>query len=106
MQRALLTCIGPSAAEEIAQAQARLAWQEVVSEAGLAGGPWASRLVRVTNGVGRVEASEAMLASELRLRGDALVWAVNQRMDGRPGAAVRLRELAVRGRRGRGGPAR
>jgi hypothetical protein len=95
VQRALLACIGPGAAEEIAQAQARLAWQEVVAEAGLDRGPWSSRLVRVTNGVARVEASEAMLASELRLRGDALVWAVNQRMAGRPGASHRVRVLSV-----------
>jgi hypothetical protein len=105
VQRALLACIGPGAAEEIAQAQARLAWQEVVAEAGLARGPWSSRLVRVANGIGRVEASEAMLASELRLRGDALVWAVNRRMEGRPGAVFRLRELAVVvGRDRRGSP--
>jgi hypothetical protein len=36
-----------------------------------------------------------MLASELRLRADALVWGVNRRMEGRPGAIFRLRELAV-----------
>lgn len=104
VQRALLTCIGPGAAEEIAQAQARLAWQEVVAEAGLARGPWSSRLVRVTGGIGRVEASEAMLASELRLRSDALVWAVNRRMEGRPGATFRLRDLTVVVGRERRGP--
>ena len=38
VQRALLTCIGPDAAEQIALAQARLAWQEVTDEAGLSRG--------------------------------------------------------------------
>ena len=35
VQRALLACMGPGAAEQIALAQARLAWQEAVSAAGL-----------------------------------------------------------------------
>jgi Dna[CI] antecedent, DciA len=95
VQRALLTCIGPGAAEQIALAQARLAWQEVVTEAGLSRGPMHSRLVSVRNGTAHVEANEAILAGELRLRADALVWSVNQRMEGRPGASSRLRALTI-----------
>jgi hypothetical protein len=102
LQRALLTCAGPGAAEQIALAQARLAWQETVAETGLDRGPMHSRLVGVRNGVGEVHASEAILASELRLRADALAWAVNRRMEGRPGATLRLRTLTiVVGRMGR-----
>lgn len=104
MQRALLTCIGPGAAEQIALAQARLAWQEVAAEAGLSRGPMHSRLTRVSNGAARVEASDAMVAGELRLRADALAWAVNQRMQDRPGASLRITSLTiVVGREGRGG---
>jgi predicted nucleic acid-binding Zn ribbon protein len=104
VQRALLTCIGPGAAEQIALAQARLAWQEVAAEAGLSRGPMHSRLTRVSNGAARVEASDAMVASELRLRADALAWAVNQRMQDRPGASLRITSLTiVVGREGRGG---
>jgi hypothetical protein len=95
VQRALISCIGPGAAEQIALAQARLAWQEVAGEAGLSRGPLRSRLVRVTNGTAHVEAGDAMLAGELRLRGDALIWAVNRRMEGRPGATFRIRALTI-----------
>ncbi len=95
VQRALLTCAGPAAAEQIALAQARLAWQEVAAEAGLHRGPMESRLVTVANGTARIEASEAMLASELRLRSDAMAWAVNRRMEGRPGATLRIRTLTI-----------
>jgi hypothetical protein len=95
VQRALLTCAGPAAAEQIAMAQARLAWQEVTHQAGLDRGPMESRLVAVLNGTARIEASDAMLASELRLRADALAWAVNRRMEGRPGASLRIRTLTI-----------
>lgn len=95
VQRALLTCIGPGAAEQIALAQARLAWEEVTRDAGLSRGPMFSRLVRVTNGTAHVEASEAMLAGELRLRAEALAWAVNRRMEGRPGANLRVAALTI-----------
>jgi hypothetical protein len=95
VQRALLSCAGPAAAEQIALAQARLAWQEVAIEAGLHRGPWRSRLVSVANGTARVEASDGLLAAELRLRSDALAWAVNRRMDGRPGASLRLRAMTI-----------
>jgi len=95
VQRALLTCIGPGAAEQIALAQARLAWQEVVSEAGLSRGPMSSRLVGVSNGTARIEASEAILAGELRLRADALAWALNRRMEGRPGANLRIQRMTI-----------
>jgi hypothetical protein len=95
VQRALVTCIGPGAAEQIALAQARLAWQEVAGEAGLSRGPFHSRLVRVTGATARVEANDAMLAGELRLRADALIWALNRRMDGRPGATFRIRALTI-----------
>jgi len=103
VQRALLTCIGPGAAEQIALAQARLAWQEITDEAGLSRGPMHSRLTRVTNGAARIEVSDAMLASELRLRADALAWAANRRMQDRPGASLRITSLTIvvgRGERG------
>ena len=95
LQRALITCIGPGAAEQIALAQARLAWQEVTAEAGLSRGPMHSRLTRVSNGAARIEASDAMLAGELRLRADALVWAANRRMQDRPGASLRIASLTI-----------
>jgi len=95
LQRALLTCIGPGAAEQIALAQARLAWQEVTTEAGLARGPLHSRLTRISNGAARIEASDSMLAGELRLRADALVWAANRRMEDRPGASLRITSLTI-----------
>ena len=85
LQRALLACIGPGAAEQIALAQARLAWQEVAHDAGLTRGPMSSRLVRISNGTARIETGESMLAGELRLRADALASALNRRMEGRPG---------------------
>ena len=100
VQRALLASIGPEAAVEIAQAQVRVAWEEVVTEAGLARGGMRSRLLRVANGIGQVEASEPILANELRLRGEALAWAVNRRMAGRPGATIELRGVAVSVARG------
>jgi hypothetical protein len=95
VQRALLQCIGPGAAEQLALAQARLAWLEATEAAGLQRGGLSSRLVRVVNGTGHVEASEAILAQELTLRADALAWAANQRMHGRPGATIELRRLAI-----------
>ncbi|MDH4334773.1 MAG: hypothetical protein OEW24_05875 [Chloroflexota bacterium] len=104
VQRALLTCVGPGAAEQIAQAQARLAWAEVVTAAGLERGAMQSRLIRVRNGVAEVEASEPILAQELNLRGDALVHTVNGRMAGRPGATIVLSRIAVSV--GRSGPGR
>lgn len=95
VQRALLQCVGPGAADQLALAQARLAWLEAVGDAGLAPeGMW-SRLVGVSNGVGSVTASEPMLAAELKLRGDQLVRAVNDRQRGRPGALYELRSLTV-----------
>ena len=95
LQRALLTCVGPGAAEQIALAQARLAWQEVTAEAGLTRGPMHSRLTRVANGSARIEASDSMLAGELRLRADALAWSVNRRMQDRPGASLRITTLTI-----------
>ena len=103
LQRALLTCIGPGAAEQIALAQARLAWQEVTTEAGLARGDMDSRLTRVSNGAARIETNDSMLAGELRLRADALAWAANRRMEDRPGASLRITSLTIvvgRGERG------
>jgi hypothetical protein len=79
VQRALLQCVGPGAAEQLALAQARLAWQEVMADAGLAPDDMWSRLTAVHNGVATVVASEAMLAAELKLRGDQLIRAVNER---------------------------
>lgn len=102
VQRALVACMGPAAAEQLALAQVRLAWCEVVSDANLERGPLQSRVTRVTGGTGHVEASDPMLAQELNLRSEALVWSVNQRMRGRPGATIELRRVAVSV--GRGGP--
>jgi hypothetical protein len=52
-------------------------------------------VTRVTGGTAHVAASDAMLAQELTLRSEALVWAVNERMRGRPGATISLIALAV-----------
>jgi hypothetical protein len=95
VQRAMLACIGPGAADQLALAQVRLAWTEVVEEARLQRGPLQSRVTRVTGGTAHIEASDGMLAQELSLRGEALVWSVNQRMKGRPGATIELRQVAV-----------
>jgi hypothetical protein len=95
VQRALMSCMGPGAAEQLAVAQVRVAWDEVVHEAGLQRGPLSSRVTRVTGGTAHVDASDAMLAQELVLRSDALVWAVNARMRGRPGATIVLLGMAV-----------
>jgi hypothetical protein len=95
VQRALLSCMGPAAAEQLAQAQARLAWSETVAGAGLARAGLESRLVRVANGIGRVEASEPILAQELTLRAERLLDEVNARMRGRPGATIELRRLVI-----------
>lgn len=93
VQRALLQCVGPGAAEQLALAQARLAWIEAV--AGLTPhGMW-SRLVSVNNGVATVVTPEPILAAELKLRGDRLAQAVNERQRGRPGALYELRGIAV-----------
>ena len=95
VQRALSACMGPGAAEQLALAQVRLAWTEVVTGARLERGPLSSRVTRVTGGTAHVAASDAMLAQELSLRSEALVWAVNERMRGRPGATIVLHGLAV-----------
>ena len=95
VQRALLACVGPGAAEQIAVAQARLAWQEAMAAAGLDRGGIASRLVRVVNGTAQIEASEPILAQELTLRADLLARNVNQRMAGRPGATILIDRLSV-----------
>jgi hypothetical protein len=95
VQRALLACVGPGAAEQIALAQARLAWQETMASAGLDRGGITSRLLRVVNGAAQVEASEPILAQELTLRADLLVRNVNQRMSGRPGATIVIDRISV-----------
>ena len=104
VQRALAACIGPGAAEQLALAQVRLAWAEVVAEARLERGPLTSRVRRVAGGTAHIEASDPMLAQELTLRRDALLWAVNERMRGRPGANIVL--LGVTVSVGRGGEIR
>ena len=73
-----------------------------MAESRLERGPLSSRVARVTGGTAHVEASDPMLAQELSLRAEALVWAVNQRMKGRPGATIELRSLAVSVGRGSG----
>lgn len=92
---ALTTGLGPEAAERLALAQAQLAWQETVAEGGLNRVGMESRLTRLEEGTAHVEATDPMLAQELRLRADALAWAVNRRMAGRPGAVARIERLAV-----------
>lgn len=104
VRRALFESAGSQAAEQLAVAQVRVAWDEVVAAAGLAAGGLESRVVRVAAGAAHVEASEAILAQELTLRSEALVWATNERMRGRPGATIVLTGLAVSvHRRGAGG---
>ncbi|MBA3587912.1 MAG: hypothetical protein H0W41_09785 [Chloroflexi bacterium] len=95
VQRALVACMGPAAGEQLALAQVRLAWAEVVAEARLERGPLTSRVRRVTGCTAHVEASDQMLAQELKLRGDALTWAVNDRMRGWPGATIVLTGMVV-----------
>jgi hypothetical protein len=95
VQRALMSCMGPGAAEQLALAQVRVAWAEVVEDARLERGPLTSRVTKVTGGTAHVEASDPMLAQELKLRSEALVLAVNQRMRGRPGATIVLLGMAV-----------
>lgn len=95
VQRALLACMGPGAAEQIALAQARLAWQEAVTAAGLDRGGMTSRLVGVRAGTAQVEASEPILAQELTLRSEALLDVANRRMEGRPGATIVLVGVTV-----------
>jgi hypothetical protein len=104
VQRALTECMGPGAAAQLALAQVRLAWAEVMTDARLERGPLHSRITRVTGGTAHVEASDPMLAQELNLRGEALVWAVNARMKGRPGATIELRRVAVSVGRGDAAP--
>jgi hypothetical protein len=104
VQRALLACAGPGAAEQLALAQARLAWQEVTEAAGLTRGGLSTRLTRVEGGTAHVAASEPILAQELTLRADSLVRAVNERLRGRPGATMELRRLAISVHRWRGSP--
>ena len=95
VQRALLECMGPGAAEQIALAQARLAWQEAIAAAGLDRGGMSSRLIGVRAGTAQVEASEPILAQELNLRAEALTDGVNQRMAGRPGATLVIAGVTV-----------
>ncbi len=95
VQRALVACMGPAAAQQLALAQVRLAWAEVMADGRLERGPFHSRITRVTGGTAHVEASDPMLAQELTMRADALVWSVNTRMKGRPGATIELRRVAV-----------
>jgi hypothetical protein len=102
VQRALLDCVGPGAAEQLALAQARLAWTEVVEAAGIERSPLHSRLVTVVGGHAVVEASDPMLAQEVALRAPDLTRAVNERMAGRPGATIVVRTLAVSVHRERG----
>jgi hypothetical protein len=95
VQRALLACMGPGAAEQIALAQARLAWQEAVAAAGLDRGGMSSRLITIRAGTAQIEASEPILAQELGLRAEALMHATNRAMDGRPGATIVITRVAV-----------
>ncbi len=102
VQRIVSDAMGSDAVAQLALAQVRVAWDEVVAEAGLSRGPFRSRVARVSGGTAHVEASDPMLAQELTLRAEALVWAVNQRMSGRPGATIVLHRLGVSVGRGGG----
>ena len=95
VRQALQDAMGPDAAEGLAVAQVRLAWSELMAEAGLERGPFSSRVLRVTGGTVHVEASDPALAQELTLRADALAWALNERMKGRPGASILALGIAV-----------
>ncbi len=95
VRRALEDAMGPAAAEGLAVAQVRVAWDDLMAEARFDRGPFASRVSSVTGGTVHVEASEAGLAQELSLRADALVWGLNERMKGRPGAHIVVRGLSV-----------
>jgi len=95
VRQALQDAMGPNAVEGLAVAQVRLAWSELMAEAGLERGPLSSRVLRVTGGTVHVEASESGLAQELTLRADALAWALNDRMKGRPGATILVLGVAV-----------
>lgn len=95
VQRALLACVGPGAAEQLALAQARLAWLEAVGDAGLDRGGMSSRLITIRGGTAQVEASEPILAQELTLRSEALIAAANRHMAGRPGATIVLHGVTV-----------
>lgn len=95
VRQALRDAMGPDAVEGLAVAQVRLAWSELMAEAGLERGPLSSRVVRVTGGTVHVESSESGLAQELTLRADALAWALNDRMKGRPGATILVLGVAV-----------
>jgi hypothetical protein len=95
VQRAVQDQMGMDSAEQLALAQVRVAWDELMDSARLARPPLHSRVTRVTGGTAHVEASDPMLAQELTLRRDALVWALNERMKGRPGATIVLIGMAV-----------
>ena len=95
LRRALVESMGVDAVDQLAIAQVRVAWSEVMAESRLERGPLTSRVTRVTGGTAHVQASDAMLAQELSLRAEALVWAVNERMKGRPGATIELCSVAV-----------
>jgi hypothetical protein len=102
VQRAVASSMGPGAAQQLALAQVRVAWSEVMADTRLERGPLSSRITSVTGGTAHVEASDPMLAQELTLRSEGLVWSVNRRMSGRPGATIELRRLAVSVGRGAG----
>lgn len=95
VRRALEAAMGPDAASGLAVAQVRLAWGELMADSRLERGPLSSRVTAVAGGTVHVEASEPMLAQELTLRADALVWALNERMKGRPGASILVRRVSV-----------
>ena len=95
VRRALEAAMGPEAAAGLAVAQVRVAWGELMADSRLERGPLSSRVTAVTGGTVHVEASDPMLAQELTLRADALVWALNERMRGRPGASILVRRVSV-----------
>ena len=95
MEAALRRQLGGQAAEALARAQARLAWQEVIAEVGLGGGGMFSRLIALRGGIADVDASDGMLAQELTLRRDGLLRELNARPRRRPSAGPPIRAIRV-----------
>ena len=75
------------AGDHLATAQARIGWDEVLRDTGLARAGTAV-LVRVVAGTAWVETDDSLLAQELLLRRDSLLRALASRTRGRPGARV------------------
>ena len=95
IEAALRRQLGSEAADALARAQARPAWQEVIADLGLGGGGLFSRLMALREGIADVDASDGMLAQELTLRRDRLLRDLNARLRRRPGAGPPIRAIRV-----------